>query len=99
MDIIESVKAAEEKAENIKSAAKIQAQKLLADSEKNAKDEAQKIISDAKEKGDKMYAEAMLRADAATQAALVKLDQDKEQVIAIAKKNNGKAVDKIISLI
>ena len=46
-----------------------------------------------------MYAEAMLRADDATKTALQKLEDDKEQVIAIAKKNNNKAVDKIISLI
>ena len=57
------------------------------------------MISDARAEGEKMYSDAMLRADAATKASLSDLEKDKEQVIAIAKKNNSKAVDKIISLI
>lgn len=99
MDIIESVKAAEELAENIKQSAKAEAQKLLAESEKKATDDAQKMIADAKATGEGLFSEAMARADLATEKAKITLEKEIEAVKATAQKNKGEAVNKIISLV
>lgn len=99
MDIIESVKAAEDAAEGIRSAARAEAQKLLTEAEKAARAEAQKLLSDAKIQGEAFMTEALKRADTATAKAEAELEKKKEELIATAKRNNAKAVDKIISLV
>ena len=80
MDIIESVKIAEEKAEAIKANAKIEAQKLIAEGEKQAKAEAQKILENAKAEAEELVNEQEITAIANERAEKV-VEQAKQDAI------------------
>lgn len=98
MDIIESIKASEEKAESIKREAVLDAQKVIAEEERHAKEQAADIIAEAKKKAENMISQS--RAEAEKEAEKI-FSACKEDILALekkAKENFQAATKKFISL-
>ncbi len=98
MDIIESVKLAEEKAENIKKTALAEAKEIITNAEKKARDAAATAIAEAKADSERIIDKA--RAEAELQRSSI-LSAAEERCSLLKKEAEGSlegAVEKFISL-
>lgn len=98
MDIIESVKLAEEKAESIKKAAVSEAKKIITDAEKSARETAGAKIIEAKAEAEKIIDKAKAEAELQRSSILSAAEERNALLKKEAEGNLERAVEKFISL-
>ena len=98
MDIIESVKAAEERAEKIRRDATLEGQSVIASFEKKGRDDGAKLVADAKKRAEQLLSSAKTQAEGEAEAIFKEADEKNKITQASGKEKLEEAVLKFISL-
>lgn len=99
MDIIESVKTAEERAEKIRRDATLQVQELITSYEKKGRDDGAKLNESAKHRAEKIINDARREAESEAETILKESAEKNKITEAQGKKKLEAAVIKFVSLI
>ena len=98
MDIIESVKVAEERAEKIRQDAVLEGQSIISSCEKKGRDDGMALVEDAKSQAEEIVKKARSHAESEADAIFKEADEKNKITEANGKARLDEAVLKFISL-
>ena len=99
MSVLDEIRAAEEKAAQVKENAKAECAEALRASEFEARREAAKIVADAQEKAKQISAEAKIAYESAEKKFATELKDEKDRLTVLATANRKETADFAISLL
>ena len=98
MDIIESVKTAEERAEKIRQDAVLEGQEIISSYEKKGRDDGMELVVDAKSRAEQLLSNTRLEAEREAEAIFKEADEKNKIIEAHGKARLDEAVLQFISL-